>query len=405
MGLTNFTDGQTAVVADWLNAVFGDNGHVHDGKNEDGHAPKVDLKDHVDYDGDGDGSAEGEMGVTTDTASEHEIEHQHTGSGHSLFGADRLKALGGILFGKFDSSFDFDFRSLDSPGTSGSGYLQAATLWLVDRLNTKVIRHNNSYIIDVQDYDGNSGAGGFWLDALRAANDVIDVRDSGGNSGEGGFILDILETDQDPIQVRNGPGQDADAGLSLDHLRAGFDSKFIDVENKAGASGEGGLILDALRPGTNDTVDVQDTAGNPFTGGVRLDRIQAGTSDEIDVENDGGVTGRGTFRSKTVPKALAFVDDAGGLKESHEVKGVEKVGTGHYQIEFNNPPDQLDDLIPIVSTAPKVAGGAATITVEPAMVDANNSGTTSEGLNIWVYGPGGNKVDPNYFYVSAYWWV
>lgn len=46
MAKTNFVDGTTAVVAEWLNKVFT---HVHDGADEDGSAPKVDLRDHIDY--------------------------------------------------------------------------------------------------------------------------------------------------------------------------------------------------------------------------------------------------------------------------------------------------------------------------------------------------------------------
>lgn len=46
MAKTNFVDGTTAVVAAWLNAVFT---HVHDGADEDGSAPKVDLREHIDH--------------------------------------------------------------------------------------------------------------------------------------------------------------------------------------------------------------------------------------------------------------------------------------------------------------------------------------------------------------------
>jgi hypothetical protein len=92
MALTKFTDGVTTVAAAWLNQVFGDNGHVHDGQDDDGHAPKINPKHHIDWDGDDDGTAEGEMEITEDSSSAHEVTHQHLGSGVARLISDVLKA-------------------------------------------------------------------------------------------------------------------------------------------------------------------------------------------------------------------------------------------------------------------------------------------------------------------------
>ncbi|OGQ60733.1 MAG: hypothetical protein A3J24_06360 [Deltaproteobacteria bacterium RIFCSPLOWO2_02_FULL_53_8] len=54
MAKTIFTDGDkslgilgSVVLAAWLNKIFGTGGHVHDGVDDDGHAPKVNLASHT----------------------------------------------------------------------------------------------------------------------------------------------------------------------------------------------------------------------------------------------------------------------------------------------------------------------------------------------------------------------
>ena len=85
MTKTNFIDGITAVSADWLNRHFGNGGHVHDGLDEDGHAPKVDLEDHIEY---GDWGA---LSVTVDTEALHEITHEPISpTGIAQFAVGRL---------------------------------------------------------------------------------------------------------------------------------------------------------------------------------------------------------------------------------------------------------------------------------------------------------------------------
>lgn len=85
MPKTNFVDGTTAVVAEWLNKVFT---HVHDGADEDGSAPKIDLQDHIDY---GPGGFL-QHAVGTDY---HRINHTLEGGGPytgTQFSTDRLIA-------------------------------------------------------------------------------------------------------------------------------------------------------------------------------------------------------------------------------------------------------------------------------------------------------------------------
>ncbi len=86
MPSTLFTDGETSVAAAWLNKIFGTGGHVHDGADADGSAPKVHLGDHVDY------GTNGRLVVTNDDTGAHEITHETTGAFVSRFITGVLKA-------------------------------------------------------------------------------------------------------------------------------------------------------------------------------------------------------------------------------------------------------------------------------------------------------------------------
>src|SRR5690554_4892572 len=77
MAKTNFIDGITAVSAAWLNQHFGVGGHVHDGQDEDGHAPKIDANGEIAWGSTGFGRLEG----TLDDGAQHQIEHLIDGGG------------------------------------------------------------------------------------------------------------------------------------------------------------------------------------------------------------------------------------------------------------------------------------------------------------------------------------
>lgn len=86
MSKTEFKDGETPVLAEWLNSVFGIDGHVHDGHDADGHAPKIDLQEHIEY------GANGEVLVEVDTDLVHEILHRHSGGGEAVFSTDVVQS-------------------------------------------------------------------------------------------------------------------------------------------------------------------------------------------------------------------------------------------------------------------------------------------------------------------------
>jgi len=94
MAKTTFIDGVTAVTAAWLNEHFG-GGHVHDGLDEDGHAPKVDLQAHVTV---GDNAA---FVVNADTPSNHEIEYKGLGGAVTKLIAFSFHAPGDIIAESF----------------------------------------------------------------------------------------------------------------------------------------------------------------------------------------------------------------------------------------------------------------------------------------------------------------
>ena len=86
MPATNFTNGITVVNAGWLDKHFGPAGHVHDGIDQDGSAPKVDFYDHVDV------GSNGLLTLETNTAAEHRIKHAHAGGGFSVHEVDYVQA-------------------------------------------------------------------------------------------------------------------------------------------------------------------------------------------------------------------------------------------------------------------------------------------------------------------------
>jgi len=91
MAKTTFIDGVTAVTAAWLNEHFGSAGHVHDGVDDDGHAPKVKLKEHIDWSGLS-GDANGYLEVFEDRVTEHTIRHVGISGAVATFFTDTLNA-------------------------------------------------------------------------------------------------------------------------------------------------------------------------------------------------------------------------------------------------------------------------------------------------------------------------
>jgi hypothetical protein len=120
MAKTNFTDGITAVVAAWLNKVFD---HVHDGVDDDGHAPKVHLSDHIDYDGDPGADAGARLEVTTDDGSVHEITHESGGATTARFVGDQIEASDRVESSELRPA-NGDTVQVNSD-SGGAGYIQA----------------------------------------------------------------------------------------------------------------------------------------------------------------------------------------------------------------------------------------------------------------------------------------
>lgn len=95
MSATTFSDGVTIVDATWLNKHFGPSGHVHDGVDADGSAPKVNLYTHTTL------GTYAELLLFSDTNTNHHLEMRHTtlaGSKMTL-GLPTVRLRGSLYFG------------------------------------------------------------------------------------------------------------------------------------------------------------------------------------------------------------------------------------------------------------------------------------------------------------------
>lgn len=226
MALTDFVDGKTPVPASWLNAVFGNNGHVHDGQDEDGHAPKISFKDHIDW---GD---YGVMEVITDTFdsgagfARHVIEYRSTDSNadsYAWFKADYLSALlgtievgdNGQLKANTDDSSLFELLVDHLSGGSDA------------QLTADILKATTKLVADALE-----PASGDWLSIEDVANSTLKGLILAKLQHESGGYLDIFEEGQDFNQPPQG-------GIRLEELRQTSSQNVIYVLDSNDNVGDG----------------------------------------------------------------------------------------------------------------------------------------------------------------------
>jgi hypothetical protein len=118
MAATDFTDGVTRVTAAFLDKIFGTNGHVHDGSDADGSAPKIDVEDHIDW------FSNADVHRDSDNASECRLLFEHTGAGKTVLQADEGDF---IRLTNEDEEISFDDCDLvDISGIQMAGVLQSS---------------------------------------------------------------------------------------------------------------------------------------------------------------------------------------------------------------------------------------------------------------------------------------
>lgn len=95
MPATVFVDGVTVVDSNFLNSLYGPAGHVHDGLDQDGSAPKVDLVDHINV------ATNAELLRASDTVTDVRLEYRHTtqNPGRMEYILPTLRVRGDLYFG------------------------------------------------------------------------------------------------------------------------------------------------------------------------------------------------------------------------------------------------------------------------------------------------------------------
>lgn len=231
MAKTDFTDGETPVTAAWLDSHYVTNGgHVHDGGSEDGHAPKIDLQNHVDW---GDN---GEMAVTEDVNSlgageGHVVTHRHTGGGSGMvakFVSDVLEAVDKHVAPLVEATTEFlgDTFSLKS-GQTVFSFLDYnnAEATLVARNTAKAYGQISDSGDRNGDYEGIgnpshvAGSGNPYDipldDAASAVGDIVAiVTPLGGSTASGAPVIphvEIVDTSTVRVTIYDHAGNGAEA--------------------------------------------------------------------------------------------------------------------------------------------------------------------------------------------------
>lgn len=332
---TDFIDGETTVPAKFLNAIFGSDGHVHDGKDEDGSAPLVNPKNHMDW---GDN---GYLKVGTDTTSTHALEHVHSGTGNAVFTGDILRAL--------------------------------------EYLASDVLQAYSTSRVTVENSSG--GAGGFILAALEAASgDYVSILNDAGSPG--GLDLAKIAPDGGVLDL-------LDSGGAYQDLKGAV----LEATSKVLAAA---LESDVLRGETVDRIDVEDSGGTSGLGGFILDKLQQGQSAPIDVYDGSGNVGDGRFRSRSDPQAMGRWSVDAGNTALNLVGDVNYGGvlgnyatTGVYDIDFNAA-DKAADLRPEVQVIGKNPAMAVTEVIDASTVkvhvfDDTGSSFDPAGIIVKIY--------------------
>lgn len=164
MAKTDFQTG-TVVTAEFLNAIFE---HVHDGADEDGSAPKVDLADHIDW---GDN---GQMEVTDD-GNDPRTEYTSE-NGDAALAADILEGMARLVSDVIRPE-SADTVTLETADGGSDSYLDLLTA-ILESVRARDHSSGDDYDrVEVLNANGSHG----WADAANTpkAQVTIDIDSSG----------------------------------------------------------------------------------------------------------------------------------------------------------------------------------------------------------------------------------